>query len=91
MANTKSAKKNIRKSENRRLINASRRTAIKTSIKKVNGALDSGAPQEVTEKLLRTVSAELGRAKSKGTIHKNAAARRMSRLAKKVAAAYETK
>jgi len=91
MANTKSAKKNIRKSEQRRLINASRRTAVKTSIKKVNVAIEAGATKEVAEQLLRTVSSELGRAKSKGTIHRNAAARRMSRLAKKVAGAYATK
>ncbi|HAU30492.1 MAG: 30S ribosomal protein S20 [candidate division TM6 bacterium GW2011_GWF2_43_17] len=88
MANTKSAKKNVRKSANKRLINLSRKTAIKTAVKKVHVALAANAGQEQAEVLLRDVAARLARAKSKGLLHPNAAARRLSRLAKRVSSQY---
>ena len=84
MANTASAKRNVKKNENRRLINASRRSAIKTSIKKTLIAIEEKNGQ--MDILLADVAAKLARAKSKGTIHANTAARKLSRLAKKVAA-----
>ncbi len=88
MANTKSAKKNVRKSAKKRVVNLSRKTAIKTAVKKVHVALASNTAQEQTEALLRDVAARLARAKSKGLIHPNAASRRLSRLAKRVADQY---
>ncbi len=87
MANTKSAKKNIRKSEKRQLINSARRTALKTAIKKVHVALAAGVTKESVDQLLCDVAQKASRAKSKGVIHSNAAARRLGRVAKKVAAA----
>lgn len=90
MANIKSAKKRVRQNESRRLINAGRRTALKTAIKKVDIALETGSEQQLTEQLLRSVAAQLGRAKSKGVIHPNAAARRLSRVAKRVAKQYRS-
>lgn len=84
MANTKSAKKAAKQNEKARVRNLSRRTAIKTSIKKVLTALEKGDSVESTEKLLGSVAAQLGRAKSKGIVHRKTAARKLSRLAKKV-------
>lgn len=90
MANIKSAKKRVRQNESRRLINAARRTAIKTAIKKVDIAIEAGAEKLDAEQLLRSVAAQLGRAKSKGVLHPNAAARRLSRVAKRVAKQYRS-
>ncbi|MBN2267185.1 MAG: 30S ribosomal protein S20 [Candidatus Babeliaceae bacterium] len=87
MANTKSAKKNIRKNEKRRLVNIARQTALKTAVKKVSAALETGAKKLSLDELLSSAASQLGRAKGKGTIHANAAARKISRLAKKVAQA----
>ncbi len=88
MANTKSAKKNVRKSSKKRQVNLARRSAIKTAVKKVQVALDTNVSQEQTQLLLQDVAARLSRAKSKGLVHKNAASRRLSRLAKRVAKQY---
>ncbi|MCL5436379.1 MAG: 30S ribosomal protein S20 [Candidatus Dependentiae bacterium] len=88
MANIKSAKKRVLQDEKRRLVNAARRTALKTAIKKVDNALESGATQQEAEGLLRQVASQLGRARGKGVVHANAAARRLSRVAKRVAKKY---
>lgn len=83
MANTKSAKKQARQSEKRRVCNLARRTAIKTAIKKVVVALEENGNAEKTQALLSDVAAKLARAKSKGVMHRNTAARKLSRLAKR--------
>ena len=85
MANTASAKKSAVQNEVRRQRNLARKTAIKTAIKKVLGALEDGSSVEKTQQLLSEVAAQLGRAKSKGVVHANNAARKLSRLAQKVA------
>jgi small subunit ribosomal protein S20 len=87
MANTKSAQKNARKNEKRRVINLARKTTVKTSIKKVLIALEENESAEKIQALLRDAQAELARAKNKHLIHANNAARRVSRLALKVNAA----
>jgi small subunit ribosomal protein S20 len=86
MANTSSAKKSARQSEKRKEVNLGRRTAIKTAVKKVIIALENDSTENL-DTLLRHVAAQLGRAKSKGLMHPNTAARKLSRLAKKVAQA----
>ena len=86
MANTKSAQKALRSGEKKRVVNAARRSALKTSIKKLLVALnqpDTGVDVEV---MLRSVAAQLARAKSKHLIHRNTASRTLSRLAQKVSA-----
>lgn len=80
MANTLSAKKQARQNIKRRERNLSRRTAIKTAIKKVVAAIEQG---QDTQALLSDVAAKLARAKSKGVLHANTAARKLSRLAKR--------
>ena len=84
MANTKSAKKAAKQNTKARVRNLARRTAIKTSIKKVLAAIEKGDTVETTGKLLSTVASQLGRAKSKGVVHRKTASRKLSRLAKKV-------
>lgn len=84
MANTKSAQKAARQNEKARARNLARRTAVKTSIKKVLVAIEQGAADQATE-LLRDVAAQLARARSKNIMHQNTASRKLSRLAKKVA------
>lgn len=84
MANTKSAKKSMLQNEKRRQRNVRRRTSMKNSIKKVLLAVEQ-TDVVVAQELLPVAFAKLSRAKSKGLIHRNTAARKMSRLAKRVA------
>lgn len=84
MANIKSSKKSALQDEARRKKNLARKTAIKTAIKKVLLAVKDGS--ENVSELLNNVAAQLGRARGKHLIHRNTAARKLSRLAKKVAA-----
>jgi len=83
MANLKSYKKSTLQDEKRRKKNLARKTAIKTAIKKVLLAVKENS-DNATE-LLNDVAAQLGRARGKHLMHKNTAARKLSRLAKKVA------
>jgi small subunit ribosomal protein S20 len=85
MANIKSAKKRARQSEKRRAINLARKSSVKTAVKKVIVAVEAGDMD--MQELLRKAEAKLARAKGKGLIHPKAAARKISRLAKRVAAA----
>ncbi len=85
MANTSSAKKAAKQNEKRRVRNLARRTAIKTSIKKAIVTIQAEDFDHLAaEKQLQDVAAKLARAKSKGVLHPNTAARKLSRLAKKL-------
>lgn len=86
MPNIASAKKRVVQAEKRRKINVTRKTALKTAIKKTLAALEGNDLQKARE-LLRDAQAKLARAKGKRVIHRNTASRKISRLAKKVAAA----
>ena len=89
MANIKSAKKRARQTEVKRVKNLNRKTAIKTAVKRVLEALDNNEPKEVTFELFKNAEAKIARAKCKRVLHKNCAARKIGRLAKKVAQKYE--
>ncbi len=91
MANIKSAKKRARQEIKRREKNLSRKTSVKTAIRKVEVAIIAGEPKEKAQELLRAAEAQLARAKGKGVLHSNTVARKISNLAKKVAAVYRTK
>ena len=80
MANTRSAEKRNRQAVKRRARNVQVRTGLKTAVKKAREAVAQGgaAAKDIVQSAVRT----LDRAASKGIIHKNAAARRISRLAK---------
>jgi small subunit ribosomal protein S20 len=85
MANTASAKKAARQNEVRRQRNLRRRTAIKTAIKKVLLALEN-KQLDTVQPLFKDVCAKLARAKSKGVVHANTASRKISRIARRIAA-----
>lgn len=84
MANIKSAKKRAKTNEIRRKRNASRRSDIKSSVRKVLDALEAN-DVENAKTFLRDVEGKIARAKGKGLLKKNTAARKVGRLAKKVA------
>jgi small subunit ribosomal protein S20 len=84
MANIKSQIKRNRQNEGRRLRNKGVRTALKTDAKRVRTAVAGGDAEGAAE-VYRSAARELDKAASKGTIHKRAAARRKSRLARQVA------
>jgi len=84
MANTPQAKKRIRRNANRAEINHSRISRIRTFIKRVESAIASGKKAEAAE-ALKAVQPEMARGVSRGVIHKNTAARKISRLSKRVA------
>ena len=79
MPNHKSAEKRMRQNETRRKINRSNRTRVRSSIKNLRTALESGKAKDVKELLPATIST-IDKAVQKGVLHKNAAARYKSRL-----------
>ena len=85
MANTPQAKKRIRRNANRAAINGARVSRIRTFIKAVESALASGKQTDAAE-ALRKAQPELARGVARGVVHKNTAARKISRLSKRVAA-----
>lgn len=85
MANTPQARKRIRRNERRALINTNRVSRIRTFVKKVEAAIAGGDKTAATEALL-AAQPELARGVARGVLHKNTAARKMSRLTKRVAA-----
>lgn len=85
MANIKSAQKRVRQTEKKSAVNLARRTAVKTALKKVHIALKDGVEVTQVQDLLIEAQVKLARAKGKGVLHPNTAARKLSRLAKKVA------
>ena len=87
MANIKSAKKRALQSEKRRKINLNRLTSLRTSIKKLMNALSENVSADKVKELFVDTQVKLARAKGKGLIHPNTAARKTSRLAKRVAQA----
>jgi small subunit ribosomal protein S20 len=86
MANIKSAKKRAIQAEVKRQRNLSRKSSIKTAIKKVLVALENKDVAKLSV-LMQDAESKITRACGKGLLHKNTAARKVSRLAKKVAAA----
>lgn len=84
MANIKSQIKRIKTNEKRRLRNASIRSRMKTMIKKAIMAINATTDEAEREKRIREAISAIDRACAKGVIHRNAAARRKSRLMAKV-------
>jgi small subunit ribosomal protein S20 len=84
MANTLQAKKRIRRNAKRTDINHSRIGRIRTFIKQVESAIAGGKKADAAE-ALKKVQPEVARGVARGVIHKNTAARKISRLSKRVA------
>jgi len=83
MANTKSAQKAARKSIRRTEINKSRRTELKTEVRKVEVAIASGDKGKALA-ALRSAEPKLMRTAQKGMLHKRTASRKVSRLTARV-------
>ena len=83
MANTRSAKKMVRKIARRTEVNKARRTRMRTFVKKVDLAIAAGDADKARE-ALRNAESEVMSAVSKGVLHKNAGARKVSRLSARV-------
>jgi len=84
MANTPQAKKRIRRNAKRETINHSRISRVRTFIKAVESAVAEGKKKDAAE-ALKMVQPEMARGVARGVIHKNTAARKFSRLSKRVA------
>lgn len=85
MANTPQSQKRARQAERRTEVNKARRSRIRTFLRKVEEAIATGNAETATE-ALRAAQPELMRGVTKGVVHKNTAARKMSRLASRVKA-----
>lgn len=83
MAHHKSAKKRIRQTETRTAVNRARVSRIRTFVKKVELALAAG-DKAAAQEALRAAEPELMSGVNKGVVHKNTAARKVSRLAQRV-------
>ena len=84
MPNIASAKKRVRTTKKRTAINHSRKTRVRGFIRKVEEAIASG-DATAAKAALKAAEPEIMRGVSKGAVHKNAGARKVSRLSKRVA------
>ncbi|HXL15985.1 MAG TPA: 30S ribosomal protein S20 [Streptosporangiaceae bacterium] len=85
MANIKSQIKRNKQNEKARQRNKAVKSSLKTAVRGLREAADSGDTEKATE-ALRAAYVKLDKAASKGVIHKNQAANRKAALAKRVAA-----
>ena len=84
MANTPQAKKRIRRNDRRAEVNGARMSRIRSFVKKVEVAIEGGDKTAAAE-ALKAAQPEMARGVARGVMHKNTAARKMSRLSKRVA------
>lgn len=89
MAHSLSAKKRVRQNLRRRAINRARKGKVRAQIKGLEKALASGDPKAAAEQF-RLAAKRLDQVAATGTIHKRAAARKKSRLAKRLNALLKT-
>ncbi|NHN83749.1 30S ribosomal protein S20 [Acetobacter musti] len=85
MANIASARKRIRQTERRTLRNTARMSRMRTFLKKVETAIAAGNKDEANA-ALKVAQPEIQRAATKGVIHRNLAARKISRLSSRIKA-----
>ena len=85
MAHHKSAKKRIRRNARRTEINHARISRVRTYVKKVELAIASG-DQESAQAAFRAAQPEMHRGVTKGVLHKNTTARKLSRLSARIKA-----
>ena len=82
MPHTRSAKKNLRKAEKRRLHNRSTVKTIKTQIKRFLAAAEGDGPADAAQKEYNLAAKRLDKAAARRIIHPNLAARKKSQLAR---------
>lgn len=85
MANTASARKRIRQTEKRTERNRARRSRVRTFLRKVEVAIATG-DVAVARTAFQVAQPELQRAATKGVLHRNTVARKLSRLSARVKA-----
>ena len=85
MANTRSAKKMVRKIAARTEVNKARRSRVRTYVRKVEEAIASG-DKSAAQEALKAAQPEIMRAVTKGVNHNNTASRKVSRLSARVKA-----
>jgi len=83
MANSPQSKKRARQSERRFAVNKARRSRIRTYLRKVEEAIAAG-DHDVAQAALKTAQPEMMRGVTKGVLHKNTVARKISRLSSRV-------
>ncbi len=85
MANHESAKKRVRRNDKRAVINKTRRSRMRTFVKKVETEILAGNAQGA-QAALRLAQPELQKCVSKGILHKNTVSRKLSRLSARIKA-----
>lgn len=83
MANIKSQIKRNRQNESRRQRNKSSRSFLRTKTRRLQESIDAG-DSDAAQEALRVASRELDKAAAKGIIHKNTAANKKARLARRL-------
>ncbi len=83
MPHHKSAEKRLRQTEKRTAINRARMSRVRTFVKKVESAIATG-DKDAAETAFRLAQPELHRATTKGVMHRNTVARKLSRLAAQI-------
>ncbi len=84
MANTKSAKKAVRKIARRATVNKSRRSRLRNYVRRVEEAIVAGDRNRALT-VMREAEPHIMRAAQKGVLHKNSASRKVSRLVQRIA------
>jgi small subunit ribosomal protein S20 len=83
MAHTTSAKKRIRQTERRTIRNRARKSRMRTYVRQVEEAITAGN-KEAAESAFKLAMPELHRGVTKGVMHRNTAARKLSRLSARI-------
>lgn len=83
MPNIKSSERSVKTDAERRAKNFAVKSTIKTVTRKVTEAVDSGKADDA-KALLTKANSTIDKAAAKGVLHKNAAARKKSRMARKL-------
>ena len=85
MANHKSAEKRNRRNARKGEINGARRSRIRTFVKKVEAAIESG-DSDAAAAALKAAQPEMQRGVSRGVLHRNTVARKISRMSARIKA-----
>lgn len=88
MANLKSAKTRVKRNAKKAEINSNRLNAVRTEVKKTQKAIAAGDKDSAMAAFKSTESL-MSRAANRGTVHKNTASRKISRLAAAVKALFK--
>jgi small subunit ribosomal protein S20 len=83
MPHHKSAEKRLRQTETRTAVNRSRMSRVRTFVKKVETAIETG-DKAAAQSAFQEAQPELHRATTKGVMHRNTVARKLSRLAVRI-------